>query len=484
MMLFIDDAGVSENLILTNDSLYPDTSILLHGNGTNGSNAIVDQLGNLWSAQGNAQISTTTPKYGSGCILLDGSGDYLIATRANALGTGNFTVECWIRIGSLANDGEIFCISHSDLNLSKFDLVFEYKTTGALRGSIQNGAGTANVDITSATGLLTTGTYYHVAFTANGTTATLWINGSSVATGTITGTRAQPNTQCRVGYLSNALSNTVTRYFNGRIDDLRVTKACRYTSSFTPPAAQLPSWYAITQNATYPVSAVTTDAQGVATNGTHVWFSSSTTIYKYTNSGSLVTSRNVSGDNPTDKVQVNGMYLKDGVLYVSAAKFTGGVGTSWIVQYDPDTLAYITHTTLGIDGFSEGLTFKNGYWWVVFHATKIVAQYDTSWNLITSHSLSFSITGSSGGYGSGQGYDGIAWYGSYILVNVHEIYNEDFLDVYYFNGTSFDQVARLGQPTLKATQGLAADPSNSTLLWFAERNYTGGTDSFTKCLIG
>jgi len=49
---------------------------LLHFDGANGSTVIVDEYGgSTWVVGGNAQISTTTPKWGTGKLLLDGTGD-------------------------------------------------------------------------------------------------------------------------------------------------------------------------------------------------------------------------------------------------------------------------------------------------------------------------------------------------------------------------------------------------------------------------
>lgn len=245
-------------------------------------------------------------------------------------------------------------------------------------------------------------------------------------------------------------------------------------------------WYApVSVGALSYVSSLTmpssTDAQGVACDGTHLWFSSSTTIYKYTKAGALVTSRNVSGDAPT-KTQINGMFIRGGVLYVSAAE-NSTPRKSYIVQYDPHTLAYIAHNQITGDWFSEGLAWKDGYWWVCFHANKVVAKVDPStWSVSATYNLSFNVSGSSGGYGAGTGYDGIAWLGNYLLVNVHEIYDQNFMDVYYWDGTAFDEVERKAWPTSKASQGLVADPGDAGVLWFAERNYSGA-DSIAKVAI-
>ena len=226
-------------------------------------------------------------------------------------------------------------------------------------------------------------------------------------------------------------------------------------------------------------ASVTNDLQGVATDGASVWVSSSGTIYKYDTAGSLITSRAVTGDAPTSKTQINGMFIKDGVLYVSAAE-NSTPRKSWIVEYDPDTLAYIDHHAITGDWFSEGLAWKDGYWWVVFHANMTLAKVDPStWAVVATFPLTFPVTGSSGGYGSGTGYDGIAWRGNYLFLNIHEIYDQERLDCYYFDGTQLYEVARLPRPTAQATQGLCIDPTDSSIFWFAER-VSSGSDRVRK----
>ena len=61
---------------------------------------------------GNAQIDTATKKYGTGSMEFDGTGDYLVTPSSPniALGTGDFTIECWTYFTSLANKG-VFQIS-------------------------------------------------------------------------------------------------------------------------------------------------------------------------------------------------------------------------------------------------------------------------------------------------------------------------------------------------------------------------------------
>jgi hypothetical protein len=470
--------------VLTSDPHYASVTALLRFNQANGATALVDQIGNTWTANGNAQVSTSDVKYGTGCGVLDGNGDYFSATIPSLIGTGDFTVEAWIKIASLASDGEILCISDALGTLNNFNLVFEYKTTGALRGSIQFGSsGTVNVDISSAASALTTGVWHHVAFTALATNAKLWINGVQAATGTITGTRAQSQTTVRIGHLSTASGGTVNRYFNGRIDDVRVTKACRYTAAFTPPT-EAPSPFALKYDSAWTIASSTNDAQGVADDGTNLYVTNSTTLRKYAKTGgAALWSVSVTGDDPVTKDQINGVFYKDGKVFVSAARYAGAP-TSWIVEYDADDGAYIATHSIGTTGFSEAPCYAHGFWWVVYHATMTVSRFSDAWVKLADYPLTFSVTGSSGGFGSGQGYDGLAFRGGYLLMPIHTIYDQDYWDVYYWNlvTDTMDKVARILRPTTKAHQGIALDRSDDGVIWAAERA-TSGDDGVAKILV-
>ena len=82
------------------DASYSSVSLLLHGNGINGSTTITDNSPSpkTVTAVGNAQISTAQSKFGGGSIAFDGTGDYLTTPNNSdyQFGTSDFTVECWI----------------------------------------------------------------------------------------------------------------------------------------------------------------------------------------------------------------------------------------------------------------------------------------------------------------------------------------------------------------------------------------------------
>jgi hypothetical protein len=57
---------------------------------------------------GNAQVSTSVVKYGTGSMYFDGAGDYLSrpASSLYALGTGDFTIEAWVYANTTITNNE------------------------------------------------------------------------------------------------------------------------------------------------------------------------------------------------------------------------------------------------------------------------------------------------------------------------------------------------------------------------------------------
>lgn len=208
--------------------------------------------------------------------------------------------------------------------------------------------------------------------------------------------------------------------------------------------------------------------QGVGYDGTYFYTTGidsqgDYTLYKWDSSWNLVASRSVEGDDPTGKTQVNHIFYKDGKLYLGANNYNISPRHGWILVYDASDLSYITYHSL-LDHGNEGATFHNGYWWAVYGNYKYVSKYDTSWNWVADYALSYPI--------DDHYYQGIIWVEDYIYVNIHDGTTPNRVDVYHWNGSGFDEVARLAPPTAQSTQGLALGPDGKTV-WFAERAHLG-----------
>ncbi len=195
-------------------------------------NAMIHDL----TTAGNVQISTSTLKYGSGSIYFDGSGDFLKIPYNDLfnIGGGDYTAEAWIYP---TQHGEIV----GAFNLAGPNFAGWLLSTNFINGTGKLGTYFANTttyqsNITS-TATVSLNTWSHIAFTKQGTTVRLFINGGLDSTHTLTLTPSGSQQQIHIGADSNSLTSP-GRNFGGYIDDLRITKGyARYTSSFTPPAA-------------------------------------------------------------------------------------------------------------------------------------------------------------------------------------------------------------------------------------------------------
>jgi hypothetical protein len=227
------------------DPDFGSVSLLLHGDGTNGSTAITDSSPSpkTMTAFGNAQISTAQSKFGGASIAFDGTGDYLTAANNASLNfdSGDFTVECWLYLAGLQTvdtDGQRVgnIVAYGVNNVTNSGYHFFAQTTTNRLAFARPGTGTsATANFTFALS-----TWYHVAYTRSGSTNRLFVDGQSLTLTTNTFTPASSSAgTLRIG--SERFYSGYTHDLNGYIDDLRITKGiARYTANFTPPTAPFP----------------------------------------------------------------------------------------------------------------------------------------------------------------------------------------------------------------------------------------------------
>ena len=220
--------GGGGGIVTGGDPYYSAVSLLLPMDGSSGSTNFVDSGPNALAvtAVGNAQISTTQSKYGGASGAFDGTGDYLSLSSNSifAFGTGDFTVEFWMYITSRKAYGYIlYTQGGSDALFVSFDAAGNYlRLTNS--GTVYAVSPTLNLN-----------QWYHIAVVRSSGSSKVYVDGvggtavacgaSFVQTGPLIGGTASAN------------------YFQGYIDDLRVTKYARYQSSFTPPAQAHPNIY-------------------------------------------------------------------------------------------------------------------------------------------------------------------------------------------------------------------------------------------------
>ena len=209
------------------------TSLLLSY--TNASIADLAMMNDLETV-GNAQVSTSVKKYGTGSLAFDGTGDYLqggaFSSPVHAIGSGNFTIECWIYT-----------------NANKTQIIFDNGTVGGSSTSMQaalNSSGypyfvIANSIVLTSSIIVNTTTWTHVAWVRNNGTIAIYVNGTSG--GSASNTTNISDTGLTIGTPNDYRDTSTSFHFNGYIDDLRITIGiARYTANFTAPTAPFPTY--------------------------------------------------------------------------------------------------------------------------------------------------------------------------------------------------------------------------------------------------
>jgi hypothetical protein len=187
--------------------------------------------GNILTKVGNTTASDTQRKFTtSSAMYFDGTGDYLNTNSNNllALGTGDFTVECWVNKSDTNHRG-IFQISPTSGGLdTNYTVTLGFAWGNSNAWQIYAGGGATN----GSTFSLSTNTWYHAALVRSSGTTKLYIDGTEEIS--ISDSQNYTGTYMAIGGYYNT-----TYVHNGYIQDLRVTKGlARYTTTFTPPTTE------------------------------------------------------------------------------------------------------------------------------------------------------------------------------------------------------------------------------------------------------
>jgi hypothetical protein len=219
------------------DPYWSSVVLLMHMDGTNGSTTFTDEKGHTVTANGNAQISTAQSKFGGASALFDGTGDYLrLADSSDWTFAGDFTIEAWVRPANVTSAMAIASHWYSGTAI-RCSWIFAQKSDGTFRFAY--GIGGTNSEVASTTGL-TANVWQHISAVRSGTTVTLYLDGVSVGSGTVSG--ALNDCPDGLGIGVESVDRGSGRYFNGYIDEIRISKGiARYTANFTAPSAAFPN---------------------------------------------------------------------------------------------------------------------------------------------------------------------------------------------------------------------------------------------------
>lgn len=178
------------------------------------------------SAVGTCATSATTARYTgregkiNSALNFDGTDDYAVRTGSK-LPTTDFTYTAWVNRSATNNSSTILKISPGD---GTNELKFAITSSGST--NVNKLRFTTNGDsIYSETALPLTDTWYHVAITRSGTTRKMYINGNLDSVYSNVDGVALSFGSCNLfigGSPGSGCAATLTEYFTGKIDDLRI----------------------------------------------------------------------------------------------------------------------------------------------------------------------------------------------------------------------------------------------------------------------
>jgi hypothetical protein len=224
LLSIVSQAAVDDNYTVS----------LLHMDGVDTSTTSTDDSGKTWVNHGDAQIDTAQSKFGGASALFDGTGDYIDTADATGFdfGTEDFTIDMWIKPSSLDLPAGFFGFSQGESAFSFYRYFAQFAYWNGTGGGYFGNTLSINV-------------WQHVAI----------VRSSGVIMGFVDGVKGNNTYNDTTNFVTSSYaiigSSIWNEYYTGWIDELRISKGiARWTSNFTPPAAQYEPTSTFTQTFT------------------------------------------------------------------------------------------------------------------------------------------------------------------------------------------------------------------------------------------
>lgn len=186
---------------------------------------------------GTSSVSSEQVKFGSKSIKINeaaGSGIVIDDDGLFSFSNGGLTIEFWAYRN--VQTGTVRYLL--DTSFGVIRLTFNANTGKLASCYISTSVATRTLTVTSVD--FPVSQWVHFALQRNGTRFELFVNGTSVAANTSL-TAGETFTISGETFFGRTLSNSSGNSFSGYMQELRITKAARYTSgNFTPPTAPFP----------------------------------------------------------------------------------------------------------------------------------------------------------------------------------------------------------------------------------------------------
>ena len=165
---------------------------------------------------GNGSTQSIEGKIGTAASF-NGSSSYITASGLGVTGNSAFSTSTWVKTTST---GLFFFFGNGTLNSSFYISV---ETGGAYSGNVR--VGNFGTDLFTSSASVNDGNWHHVAFTSDGTTSKLYINGSE--------SNSTSHTWAISADIIELGRGTSSYYFNGSLDQVRVFNKALSSSEIT-----------------------------------------------------------------------------------------------------------------------------------------------------------------------------------------------------------------------------------------------------------
>lgn len=194
------------------------TELLLHCDGADAATTVIDYSLNAYAmtVSDNAHMDTAQSKFGGASLFLDGTSDKVETTNNTAPGSGNFCIECDIRLNGSSTNNTVWSFGENSAPVD-----------GQLRLMVGDGATSNKIIVsTNNTTIIAVGdhattmsaaTWYHVALAREDNTLRLFVDGVKIVEKSFSYTLSDTR-GWNIGRDTNAGAN-----WNGWIDNFRVT---------------------------------------------------------------------------------------------------------------------------------------------------------------------------------------------------------------------------------------------------------------------
>lgn len=190
---------------------------------------------------GNVISVTTQKKFGNSSIYFDGTGDYITFPDSEDwyFGSGDFTIDCWVRFNTLPADLNVSMIYNQYVDSSHFIFFGLHRLDASYGVGVykwifqQDDGGIFPIDMRRQI-TISAGQWYHIVILRTGTSFQIYQDGVKQGNDEVVDITL-PNL---AGSLLIGRHGDGNHRFAGYIDEYRISKGiARWTSNFTPPIA-------------------------------------------------------------------------------------------------------------------------------------------------------------------------------------------------------------------------------------------------------